>query len=69
MKYSLATISSDLKPNIIYLDGTWKNNADSMELQSETGRIALVYSANQKMDQCFKGNRMEQICQKKANLQ
>src|SRR5215210_6947664 len=33
--------SSDIKPNIIYLDGKWKNNADNMELQSDTGRIAL----------------------------
>ena len=43
--YSLSNIGSDIKPNVIYLDGTWKNNADNMELQSETGRIALVYSA------------------------
>jgi hypothetical protein len=43
--YSLANIDSDIKPNVIYLDGVWKNNADNMELQSETGRIALVYSA------------------------
>ena len=43
--YSLAKIDSDIEPNIIYLDGTWKNNADNVELQSETGRIVLVYSA------------------------
>jgi thiol-disulfide isomerase/thioredoxin len=36
---------SDIKPNAIYLIGDWKNNADNMELQSDTGRIALVYSA------------------------
>ena len=36
---------ADIKSNIIYLDGKWKNHADSMELGSETGRIALVYSA------------------------
>jgi thiol-disulfide isomerase/thioredoxin len=36
---------SNLNPNFIYLDGEWKNNADNMKLQSETGRIALVYSA------------------------
>jgi thiol-disulfide isomerase/thioredoxin len=36
---------SDLKPNAIYLIGDWKNNADNMELQSDSGRIALVYSA------------------------
>src|ERR671910_489727 len=45
VNYSLATIDSDIKPNVIYLDGTWKNNADNMELQSNAGRIALVYSA------------------------
>ena len=43
--YSLAKIDSDIKPNVIYLDGTWKNNADNMELQSDTGSIALAYSA------------------------
>jgi thiol-disulfide isomerase/thioredoxin len=43
--YSLANPGSNIKPNVIYLDGTWKNNADNMELQSETGCIALVYSA------------------------
>jgi thiol-disulfide isomerase/thioredoxin len=43
--YSLVNTDSNIKPNVIYLDGRWKNNADSMELQSETGRIALVYSA------------------------
>ncbi|HZC50519.1 MAG TPA: thioredoxin family protein [Nitrososphaeraceae archaeon] len=36
---------SDLKPNTIYLIGDWKNNADNMELQSDTGSIALAYSA------------------------
>jgi thiol-disulfide isomerase/thioredoxin len=36
---------SDIKPNTIYLIGDWKNNADNMELQSDSGRIALVYSA------------------------
>lgn len=45
VNYSLAKIDPDIKPNVIYLDGTWKNNADNMELQSATGRIALVYSA------------------------
>ena len=45
VNYSLSDIDSDIKPNIIYLDGTWKNNADNMELQSNTGSIALVYSA------------------------
>ena len=43
--YSLAKTDSNIKSNVIYLDGLWKNNADNMELQSETGSIALVYSA------------------------
>jgi thiol-disulfide isomerase/thioredoxin len=37
--------TSDFQSNIIYLDGKWKNTAESMELESETGRVALVYSA------------------------
>ncbi|HEX2304819.1 MAG TPA: thioredoxin family protein [Nitrososphaeraceae archaeon] len=45
VNYSLANTGSNIKPNVLYLDGTWKNNADNMELQSNTGRIALVYSA------------------------
>jgi thiol-disulfide isomerase/thioredoxin len=35
---------SDIKSNILYFDGKWKNNAENMELESETGRVALVYS-------------------------
>ena len=34
-----------ITPNIIYLSGEWKNNADSMELQSEVGTIVLGYNA------------------------
>ncbi|MGI0048297.1 MAG: thioredoxin family protein [Nitrososphaera sp.] len=44
VKYTIpedATIAS----NRIYLDGEWKNNADHMELQGESGRIVLSYSA------------------------
>jgi hypothetical protein len=29
----------------IYLEGKWKNNLDNVELQSDTGRIILLYSA------------------------
>jgi hypothetical protein len=29
----------------IYLEGKWKNNLDNVELQSDTGRIILIYSA------------------------
>jgi thiol-disulfide isomerase/thioredoxin len=41
------TVPDDTKivPNMIYLAGEWKNNADHMELQSEVGRIVLSYSA------------------------
>ena len=37
--------NSEIKPNIIYVSGDWKNNPDSMELQGEIGRIVLSYSA------------------------
>ncbi|HJU79041.1 MAG TPA: thioredoxin family protein [Nitrososphaeraceae archaeon] len=37
--------SSKIKPNIIYLEGKWKNNADSMELVGNEGKIVLGYSA------------------------
>jgi thiol-disulfide isomerase/thioredoxin len=41
------TISNDtnIMPNMIYLDGEWKNDGDHMELQSNAGRIVLSYSA------------------------
>jgi thiol-disulfide isomerase/thioredoxin len=37
--------SSNLKPNLIYLQGLWKNNPDSMELVGPDGKIVLAYSA------------------------
>ena len=37
--------SSKLMPNVIYLEGKWKNNADSMELVGNEGKIVLDYSA------------------------
>lgn len=43
VNYTLA--SSKLKPNVIYLDGEWENNADSMELVGKNGKIILDYSA------------------------
>lgn len=41
------TIDNDtaITPNRIYLEGQWKNHADSMELQGQAGRIVLSYSA------------------------
>jgi thiol-disulfide isomerase/thioredoxin len=40
--YSIAS-TTDFKPHVVYLQGSWKNNPDNMELQSVTGRIVLVY--------------------------
>jgi len=35
--------NTDFKPHIVYLQGSWKNNPDNMQLQSDSGRIVLVY--------------------------
>src|SRR3954454_6504400 len=44
--YTIPSISnSTIEPNTIYLKGKWKNNHDNVELQSDTGRIVLIYSA------------------------
>jgi thiol-disulfide isomerase/thioredoxin len=37
--------SSKIMPNVIYLEGEWKNNADDMELVGNEGKIVLDYSA------------------------
>lgn len=37
--------SSEIRSNVIYLEGKWKNNADSMELVGKEGKIVLDYSA------------------------
>ena len=37
--------NSEIKPNVIYLDGKWKNNADDMELQGNNGSIILKYNS------------------------
>ncbi len=42
---SSSTSNSNVKPNIIYLEGQWKSNPDNVELVSNTGRILLNYSA------------------------
>ena len=34
-----------IKPNMIYLEGKWKNNLDNMELQSNNGSIILKYNS------------------------
>src|SRR5919106_1494367 len=35
--------TTNFKPDIVYLQGEWKNNPDNMELKSDTGRIVLTY--------------------------
>ena len=44
VSYSIPSDMS-IKPSIVYLHGSWKNNPDNMELQSDTGRIAFIYYA------------------------
>jgi thiol-disulfide isomerase/thioredoxin len=44
VSYSIP-FNTNFKPSIVYLQGSWKNNPDNMELQSDTGRIALIYYA------------------------
>jgi thiol-disulfide isomerase/thioredoxin len=43
--YSIPSNTTNFKPDVVYLQGNWKNNPDNMELQSDTGRIALIYYA------------------------
>ena len=44
ISYSIQS-NTIFKPSIVYLQGSWKNNPDNMELQSDIGRIALIYYA------------------------
>jgi len=44
VSYSIPS-NTNFKPSIVYIQGKWKNNPDNMELQDDTGRIALVYYA------------------------
>ncbi len=37
--------NSEIKPNLIYLEGKWKNNPDYMALQSNNGSIILKYNS------------------------
>src|SRR5918912_4528512 len=45
VSYSIPSADMSFKPGIVYLQGSWKNNPDNMELQSDSGRIALIYYA------------------------
>ncbi|MGA6991935.1 MAG: thiol-disulfide isomerase, partial [Nitrososphaeraceae archaeon] len=42
ISYSIPS-TTNFKPDIVYLQGKWKNNHDNMELQSNMGRIVLTY--------------------------
>jgi thiol-disulfide isomerase/thioredoxin len=42
VSYSIPS-TTNFEPHIAYLEGKWKNNPDSMELQDDTGRIVLTY--------------------------
>jgi thiol-disulfide isomerase/thioredoxin len=44
INYSIPT-NIGFDPNVVYLDGQWKNNPDNMELESDTGHIILTYYA------------------------
>jgi thiol-disulfide isomerase/thioredoxin len=44
VSYSIPPNTS-FNPDIVYLDGLWKNNPDNIELQSNTGHIVLTYNA------------------------
>jgi thiol-disulfide isomerase/thioredoxin len=44
VSYSIPS-NTNFKPSIVYLQGKWKNNRDNMDLQDDTGRIALIYYA------------------------
>jgi thiol-disulfide isomerase/thioredoxin len=44
VSYSIP-LTTNFKPDIVYLQGKWKNNPDNIELQNDTGRIALKYYA------------------------
>ena len=37
--------NTSLTPNLVYLDGVWKNNNDNVELVSDSGKIILTYYA------------------------
>ncbi len=43
--YTIPSLNGSIRPNTIFLEGEWKINHDNVELQSDTGRIGLLYSA------------------------
>ena len=45
VNYTASAGDSGMIPNIVYLDGSWKNNLDNLELTSGQGKILLTYTA------------------------
>ena len=43
--YTFPAEADAIEPNLVYLEGDWKNSADYMELVSETGKVLLYYKA------------------------
>lgn len=43
--YKIKLNNTQIQPNLVYLNGTWKNNADNIELVSNAGKIILTYYA------------------------
>jgi Thioredoxin like C-terminal domain len=58
VSYSISS-NTNFKPDIVYLQGNWKNNRDNMELQNDTGRIVLTYYA--KSVNIIAGGRVEEL--------
>ncbi len=44
-KITSFSVVENIIPNKVYLEGTWKNNRDHVELMSETGKVFLNYNA------------------------
>ncbi|HZA08396.1 MAG TPA: redoxin domain-containing protein, partial [Nitrososphaeraceae archaeon] len=44
VSYSIPS-NTNFTPDVVYLQGNWKNNPDNIELQSDTGRVVLIYYA------------------------
>lgn len=39
------SLPEDIRPNLVYLKGSWKANRDNMELVSDTGKVVISYNA------------------------
>ncbi len=45
INYKLNPNTTSFEPNLVYLEGKWKNNNDNLELVGDTGKIILTYYA------------------------